>query len=73
VVTPTVIEIRRNGNIVGEPAQLARGATPAAGETERYGQHRDEFMRITHLPAGFAERRLGHLGVWPPACADQGA
>jgi hypothetical protein len=63
VVTPTVIEIRRNGNLVGEPAQLARCAMPAAGEPKRYGQRPNGFMRITHLPTGFAERRLRHLGV----------
>jgi hypothetical protein len=63
VVTPTVIEIRRNGRLVEEPAQVARCATPAAGEPERYGQRPDGFMHIARLPAGFAERRLGRLDV----------
>ena len=63
MVTQCAIEIRRNGNLVGEPARLARGATPAPGEPKRYGQCPDGLARITHVPVGFAERRLGHPGA----------
>jgi hypothetical protein len=59
MVTPAVTEIRRNGNPVGKPVELARRPIPAAGKPMRYGRRPDGFMRTTLLPAGPPAPRLG--------------
>jgi hypothetical protein len=46
MTTPTIIEIRRNGNPVGERTELARYTVPA-GQRVLYGQR----VRITDVPA----------------------
>jgi hypothetical protein len=61
MVTPTVTEIRRNGNPVSTPVEPAHRATPAAGHSMRYGRRPDGFTPIAHVAAGLDDRRLGHL------------
>ena len=61
MVTPTVTEIRRNGNPVGKPVEPAHGATPGAGQSMRYGQRLDGFTPIAHLAARIDGGRVGHL------------
>ena len=50
MTTPTVTEIRRNGNPVGERIELARYTVPV-GERVLYGQ-RVNGVRVTDVPAG---------------------
>jgi hypothetical protein len=61
MVTPTVTELRRNGNPVGRPVEPAHRATPAAGQSMRYGQRPDGFTPIAGLAAGLDDGRLGHV------------
>lgn len=67
MTTPTVTEIRRNGNPVGERVELARYAVPA-GERVLYGQRVDGVVRVTDVPACgrgrayLVERELEHDG-----------
>jgi hypothetical protein len=51
MTTPTVTEIRRNGNPVGERIELGRYSVPAAGERVIYGQRVDGVVRLTDVPA----------------------
>ena len=51
MTTPTVIEIRRNGNPIGERIELAR-YTVAVGERVLYGQRVNGVVRVTDVPAG---------------------
>ncbi len=51
MTTPTVTEIRRNGNPVGERIELARYAVPA-GDRVLYGQRVKGVVRVTDVPAG---------------------
>ena len=51
MTTPTVTEIRRNGNPVGERIELARYTVPA-GERVLYGQRVNGVVRVTDVPAG---------------------
>ena len=50
MTTPTVTEIRRNGNHVGERIELARYTVPA-GERVLYGQRVNGVVRVTDVPA----------------------
>jgi hypothetical protein len=51
MTTPTVTEIRRNGNPVGERIELARYTVPI-GERVLYGQRVNGVVRVTDVPAG---------------------
>jgi hypothetical protein len=67
MTTPTVTEIRRNGNPVGERVELARYTVPA-GQRVVYGQRVDGGVRVTDVPAHgrgrayLVERELEHDG-----------
>jgi hypothetical protein len=50
MTTPTVTEIRRNGNPVGERIELARYSVPV-GERVVYGQRVNGVVRVTDVPA----------------------
>jgi hypothetical protein len=50
MTTPTVTEIRRNGNPVGERIELARYTVPI-GERVLYGQRVNGVVRVTDVPA----------------------
>ena len=50
MTTPTVTEIRRNGNPVGERIELARYTVPV-GERVLYGQRVNGVVRVTDVPA----------------------
>jgi hypothetical protein len=50
MTTPTVTEIRRNGNPIGERTELAR-YTISSGERVLYGQRVDGVVRVTDVPA----------------------
>ena len=50
MTTPTVTEIRRNGNPVGERIELARYTVPV-GERILYGQRVNGVVRITDVAA----------------------
>ncbi len=50
MTTPTVTEIRRNGNPVGERIELARYSVPVA-ERVLYGQRVNGIVRVTDVPA----------------------
>ena len=50
MTTPTVTEIRRNGNPVGERIELARYSVPV-GERILYGQRVNGVVRVTDVPA----------------------
>ena len=50
MTTPTVTELVRNGNRVGQRVELARYTIPA-GERVLYGQRVDGVMRVTDNPA----------------------
>jgi hypothetical protein len=49
MTTPTVTELVRNGNHVGERVELARYTIPA-GERVLYGQRINGVVRITDVP-----------------------
>jgi hypothetical protein len=67
MTTPTVTEIRRNGNPVGERVELAR-YTVAAGERIVFGQRVNGVVRVTDVPehgggrAYLVERKLEQDG-----------
>ena len=50
MTTPTVTEIRRNGNPVGERTELAR-YTVSAGQRILYAQRVNGVVRVTDVPA----------------------
>ena len=50
MITPTVTEIRRNGNTVGERIELARYTVPV-GARVLYGQRVNGVVRVTDVPA----------------------
>jgi hypothetical protein len=50
MTTPTVTEIRRSGNPVGERIELARYSVPV-GERVLYGQRVNGVVRVTDVPA----------------------
>jgi hypothetical protein len=50
MMLPTVIEIRRNGNPIGDRVELGRYRIPA-GERIVYGQRVDGVVRVTDVPA----------------------
>jgi hypothetical protein len=50
MTTPTVTEVRRNGNPVGERIELARYSVPV-GERVLYGQRVNGVVRVTDVPA----------------------
>jgi hypothetical protein len=50
MTTPTVTEIRRNGNPVGERIELARYSVHV-GERVLYGQRVSGVVRVTDVPA----------------------
>jgi hypothetical protein len=50
MTTPTVTELVRNGNRVGQRVELARYTIPA-GERVLYGQRVDGVVRVTDNPA----------------------
>jgi hypothetical protein len=50
MTTPTVTEIRRNGNPVGERIELAGYSAPV-GERVLYGQRVNGVVRVTDVPA----------------------
>ena len=50
MTTPTVTEIVRNGNVVGERVELARYTAPE-GERVVYGQRIHGTVRVTDRPA----------------------
>jgi hypothetical protein len=51
MITPTVTELVRNGNPVGERVELGRYRVPAAGERVIYGQRIDGVVRLVDVPA----------------------
>lgn len=55
MTTPTVTELVRNGNRVGERVELARYTTPA-GERIVHGQRINGVVRVTDNPAGVTGR-----------------
>ena len=57
MTTPTVTEIRRNGNPVGERIELARYTVPV-GERVLYGQRVNGVVRVTDVPAARPRPRL---------------
>jgi hypothetical protein len=67
MTTPTVTEIRRNGNPVGERVELGRYSVPT-GERIVYGQRVNGVVRVTDVPAHgrgrayLVERELEHDG-----------
>jgi hypothetical protein len=67
MTTPTVSEIRRNCNPVGERVELARYTVPA-GERVLYGQRVNGVVRVTdvptrgHGPAYLVDRQLEQDG-----------
>jgi hypothetical protein len=67
MTTPTITEIRRNGNPVGERTELARYTVPA-GQRVLYGQRVNGVVRVTDVPAQgrgrayLVERELEHDG-----------
>ena len=67
MTTPTVTEIRRNGNHVGERIELARYTVPV-GERVLYGQRVNGVVRVVDVPLGsggrsyLVERELEHDG-----------
>ena len=67
MTTPTVTEIRRNGNPVGQRIELARYSV-RVGERVLYGQRVNGVVRVTDVPAGgrgrayLVERRLEQDG-----------
>jgi len=72
MTTPTVTEIRRNGNHVGERTELGRYRTDAGVERVLYGQRVANVVRVTDVPvdrpgrAYLVERRLeqdGHAAL----------
>ena len=50
MTTPTVTEIQRNGNPVGERIELARYSVPI-GQRVLYGQRVHGVVRVTDVPA----------------------
>ena len=50
MTTPTVTEMRRNGNPVGERVELARYTVPG-GQRVVYGQRVNGVVRVTDVPA----------------------
>jgi hypothetical protein len=50
MTTPTVTELRRNGNRVGDRVELARYAVPGARERVLYGQRVDGVVRVVDRP-----------------------
>jgi hypothetical protein len=50
MTTPTITEIRRTGNPVGERTELAR-YTIGSGERVLYGQRVNGVVRVTDVPA----------------------
>jgi hypothetical protein len=72
MTTPTVTEIRRNGNPVGERVELARYTVPG-GQRVLYGQRVDGVVRVSDNPASgrdrayLVERELeldGNAALW---------
>jgi len=67
MTTPTVTELVRNGNRVGQRVELARYRIPA-GERVLYGQRINGVVRVTDNPASgrgrayLIERELEHDG-----------
>ena len=57
MTTPTVTELVRNGNRVGQRVELARYTIPA-GERVLYGQRVDGVVRVTDRPASGRRPRL---------------
>jgi hypothetical protein len=51
MTTPTVTELVRNGNRVGQRVKLGRYTIPAAGERIVYGQRINGVVRVTDVPA----------------------
>jgi hypothetical protein len=51
MTTPTITEIRRTGNPVGERTELARYTIPS-GERVLYGQRVNGVVRVIDVPAG---------------------
>ena len=56
MTTPTVIEIRRNGNPVGERIELARYSVPV-GERVLYGQRVNGVVRFLPREVSSSSRR----------------
>jgi len=51
MITPTVTELVRNGNLVGERVELGRYRVPTAGERVICGQRIDGVVRLVDVPA----------------------
>jgi hypothetical protein len=51
MTTPTITELIRNGNHVGERVELGRYTAPTAGERIIYGQRVNGVVRVTDVPA----------------------
>lgn len=51
MTTPTVTELVRNGNRIGQRVELGRYTVPAAGERVVYGQRINGVVRVTDVPA----------------------
>jgi hypothetical protein len=52
MTTPTITELVRNGNHVGERVELGRYTVPTAGERIIYGQRVNGVVRLVDGPAG---------------------
>ncbi len=57
MITPTVTELVKNGNLVGERVELGRYRVPAGGERVICGQRIDGVVRVIDVPACGRGRR----------------
>ena len=62
MVTPTVTELRRHGDAVGNPVEPPHRAFPAARKPMWGGKRLDRASCGTHSPAGPTETPIGHVG-----------
>jgi len=56
MITPTVTELVRNGNPVGERVELGRYRVPSAGERVIYGQRINGVVRLVDVPSAGSGR-----------------
>ena len=56
MITPTVTELVRNGNPVGERVELGRYRVPSVGERVIYGQRINGVVRLVDVPGAGAGR-----------------
>ena len=63
MTTPTVTEIRRNGNQVGKRVELGRYCTNAGQERVVYGQRIATVVRVTDVPTTAGRAYLVERGI----------